>query len=125
MQMIYEKLKSADGIIFGTPVYFTNVSAQAKVIIDRTYSLLWVRALRDKVAVAIVVARQVGAGQVRNLLYGYFASQGMIIAGAGIGYGRKRGEVREGPGGSHTLSAIEEARAAGKNVVRMFEKLSR
>ena len=125
MQMIYQQLESADGIILGTPVYFGNVSAQAKAIMDRTYAFLWVRKLRDKVAAAIVVARRVGALQVRNLLFGHFAGHRMIIAGAGIGYGRKRGEVREGPGGSHNLSAVEEARAVGKNVVRMLKKLSR
>ena len=125
MQMIYQQLESADGIILGTPVYFANVSAQAKTIIDRTYAPLQARKLRGKVAAAIVVARRVGAGYALSSLYSYFTAQRMIIAGGGIGYGRKRGEVRTGPGGSPTLSALEEARAVGKNVVRMVGWLSK
>ena len=125
MQAIYQQLESVDGVIFGTPVYFINVSAQAKAVMDRTYALLRSRGLRGKVAAALVAARRVGAGQVLSLLYSFFTIHRMIIAGGGIGYGRKKGEVREGVGGSPTLSALEEARAVGKNVVRMVEQLSK
>jgi multimeric flavodoxin WrbA len=125
MQIIYQQLKSADGIIFGTPVYFINVSAQAKTIIDRTYAFLRTRELRGKVAAALVVARRVGAGQVLSILYSYFTIHRMLIAGGGIGYGRGKGEVKTGVGGSPTLSALEEARAVGRNVVSLVERLSK
>jgi len=125
MQIIYQQLELADGVIFGTPVYFVNVSAQAKAIMDRTYAFLRAGKLRGKVAAAIVVARRVGAAQVLSLLYAYFVGQRMIPAGGGIGYGREKGEVRQGVGGSPSLSAVEEARAVGRNVVRMVERLSR
>lgn len=125
MQAIYQQLESVDGVIFGTPVYFINVSAQAKAVMDRTYALLRSRGLRGKVAAALVAARRVGAGQVLSLLYSFFTIHRMVIAGGGIGYGRKKGEVREGVGGSPTLSALEEARAVGKSVVRMIEQLSK
>jgi len=125
MQMIYQQLKLADGIIFGTPVYFINVSAQAKTIIDRTYAFLRTRELRGKVAAALVVARRVGAGQVLSILYSYFTIHRMLIAGGGIGYGRGKGEVKTGVGGSPTLSALEEARAVGRNVVSLVERLSK
>jgi len=125
MQTIYQQLELADGVIFGTPVYFVNVSAQAKAIMDRTYAFLRAGKLRGKVAAAIVVARRVGAAQVLSLLYAYFVGQRMIPAGGGIGYGREKGEVRQGVGGSPSLSAVEEARAVGRNVVRMVERLSR
>lgn len=121
MQTIYEQLEGADGLIFGTPVYFTNVSAQAKAIIDRTYAFLGTGKLKGKVAAAIVAARRVGAGQVLSLLYTYFTLHRMIISGGGIGYGREKGEVRQGPGGAPFLSALEEARAVGRNMVRMVK----
>ena len=124
MQAIYQQLELADGVIFGTPVYFLNMSAQAKAVIDRTYALLGVRGLRGKVAAGLVVARRVGAGQVLSLLYSYFMVQRMVIAGGGIGYGREKGDVREGVGGAPTLSALQEARAIGKNVVWMLEHFS-
>ncbi len=124
MQTVYQQLELADGVIFGTPVYFLNVSAQAKAVMDRTYAFLRGGKLRGKVAAAIVAARRVGAGQVLGLLYPYFTVQRMVIAGGGIGYGREKGEVRQGVGGSPTLSAVEEARAVGRNVVRMVKQLS-
>lgn len=124
MQMIYQQLELADGVILGTPVYFLNVSAQAKAVMDRTYAILGTRGLRGKVAAALVAVRRVGAGQVLSLLYSYFNVHRMIIAGGGIGYGREKGEVRQGVGGSPTLSALEEARAVGRNVFRMVERLS-
>jgi multimeric flavodoxin WrbA len=39
MQELYDKLVDADGIIFGTPIYFWNMTAQAKAVMDRTISL--------------------------------------------------------------------------------------
>jgi multimeric flavodoxin WrbA len=125
MQVIYQQLEAADGIVFGTPVYFLNVTAQAKAIIDRTYAFLQTRKLRGKVAAAIVVARRVGAGQVLSILYSYFTIHRMLIAGGGIGYGRSKGEVKTGVGGSPTRSALEEARAVGRNVVWLVERLSK
>lgn len=38
MQAIYKKIEESDIIVLGTPIYFSDVSAQAKLIIDRLYS---------------------------------------------------------------------------------------
>lgn len=35
---IYEKIEEADGIILASPIYFCDVNAQAKLVIDRLYS---------------------------------------------------------------------------------------
>ncbi|MFC1942800.1 flavodoxin family protein [Chloroflexota bacterium] len=125
MKDLYRQLEEADGVIFGTPVYFMNVTAQAKAIMDRTHAILRDAKLRGKVAAPIVIARRVGAGQVLGLLYSFFTGHRMVISGGGIGYGREKGEVTEGVGGSHNLSALEEARAIGRNVVRMVERLAK
>ena len=124
MQDIYRSFEEADGIIFGTPSYFNNVSAQAKAVIDRTYVSLLHGKLRGKVAAAIVAARRIGGGQILSLLYSYFTVQGMMIAGGGIGYGHDKGDVREGPGGSPVFTAIEEAQAVGRRVVKTIRKIS-
>ena len=123
MQEIYARLESADGIIFGTPVYFINVTAQAKAVMDRTYGFLRTGKLKGKVGAAIVAARRVGAGQVLSLIYTFFSVHRMIPAGGGIGYGREKGEVKEGPGGSPGITALQEARSVGKNVVRLAKRL--
>jgi multimeric flavodoxin WrbA len=128
MQSIYPKLESADAIIFGTPVYFGGVSAQMKAIIDRTFKYLEdpkePRKLRGKVAAPIVTARRVGAGQTRTFLYGFFAGQGMVPVRGAIGYGRLKGEVKTGPGGGRDMTALEEARITGREVVEMLQRLS-
>jgi multimeric flavodoxin WrbA len=123
MQILYSKFNEIDGLIFGTPVYFLNVSAQAKAIIDRTYAIRG--KLKGKVAGLIVVTRRVGAGQVLSLLNSYFTFQRMIIAGAGIGYGLNKGDVRQGPGGAPESSALKEAAGVGKNVFNMIKRLNK
>ena len=123
MQELYSMLDSADGIIIGSPVYFGSVSAQTKAIMDRTFSLLKRRALKDKVAGALVVTRRVGAIQARSLIYSFCVAQGMVLAGGAIGYGREIGDVLTGVGGGINLSALEEARLLGAEVVRLTKRL--
>lgn len=127
MQLVYEALEKADGIILGTPVYFINVSAQAKAVIDRTYAFLATRKLRGKVAAALVATRRTGVGQVFSLLYSFFNVHRMVIAGGGAGYGMEKGAVREdkGSGLGPESTALGEARAVGRSVVRLAEQLAR
>ena len=125
MQSIYQQLEAADAIILGSPVYFGSVSAQAKAIMDRTFSLLMDRRLKGKVAAPILAARRVGAGQTRNLLYGFFMAHGMLPVRGAIGYGREKGEVKQGVGGSPGLSALEEAKNVGTDVVQMVRQFSK
>jgi multimeric flavodoxin WrbA len=123
MQELYEMLDRADAVIFGSPVYFGSVSAQTKAVMDRMFALLPQRALKDKVAGALVVTRRVGAIQARSLLYGFCIVQGMVVAGGAIGYGREPGDVLTGVGGGIDMSAIDEARLLGANVVQMTKRL--
>jgi len=123
MQPLYEKMEAADAIIFGTPVYFHNYTAQAKAIIDRTFCYLREHNLKGKVAAPVLALRRVGAGQTRVQLYGWFLSQGMVPVWGAIGYGREKGDVRTGDGGGIGITAIDEARATGKDVVEMVKKL--
>ncbi len=39
MQPLYQKVSDAQGVIFATPVYWFNMSAQMKLFIDRTYAV--------------------------------------------------------------------------------------
>ncbi len=124
MQDLFQKMEAADAILFGSPVYFHNVSAQVKTIMDRTFLFLHKMRLKGKVAAPILALRRVGAGQTRNLLYGYFIAQGMIPVRGAIGYGPGKGEVRDGVGGTRHLSAMEEARSTGIDIVEMIRQLS-
>jgi multimeric flavodoxin WrbA len=125
MQELYAMMERADGIIIGSPVYFGSVSAQTKAIMDRMFSLLRQRALKDKVAAALVVTRRVGAIQARSLIYAFCIAQGMIVAGGAIGYGREPGDVLTGVGGGIDMSAMEETRLMAGNLVQLAKKLGR
>jgi multimeric flavodoxin WrbA len=39
MQPLYQKIRDAKGVIFASPVYWFNVSAQMKLFIDRSYAI--------------------------------------------------------------------------------------
>lgn len=134
MQEVYTKLLEADGIIFGTPVYFWSVTAQAKTLIDRTYVLLHKRSLRNKVAGAIVVAGRTGAAHTFSTLQNFFNLQMMIPAGAAaftkeeevkrsnrmggtMLFGREKGEVKQ------DIRGMAEAKALGKLTVKTIQRL--
>jgi multimeric flavodoxin WrbA len=40
MTLLYQELRTADGIVLGTPVYFGQMSGQTKLFLDRWYALL-------------------------------------------------------------------------------------
>jgi len=125
MQDIYRILEEADGIILGSPVYFYNVSAQAKILIDRSYAFLWNRKLMGKVAGAVAATRRIGGGSVLSCFYTFFALQRMVTAGGTLGiegvevpYGEK-GAVKQ------DKQAMAEARALGRNVVKFIGRFAK
>lgn len=85
MQEIYTKLSEADGIIFGTPVYFWDVSAQAKALIDRTYALYENSELKNKAAGVVVTSQRSGAASAISTFSGFFTNQKMIMIGRADG----------------------------------------
>ncbi|MCX7911878.1 MAG: flavodoxin family protein [Dehalococcoidales bacterium] len=125
MQELYRKMEWADAIVFGSPVYFNYVTAQAKAIIDRTFCYLASRRLQGKVAAPVLALRRIGGGQTRVQLFGWFISQGMIPVRGAIGYGAQKGEVRTGVGGGINVTALEEARQTGKDIIAMLKRLSK
>ena len=122
MQDIHKSMLNADGIIFGTPVYFAMVSSQAKAVIDRTYSLLFTKKLKNKVGAPVVATHRIGGAQVLSQLEFWFTNQRMLLAGAVIGYGYEKGAVKTGVG-AWGPSALNEAGAVGRSVVRLIQRL--
>lgn len=62
MEQIYEALRRADAWVFGCPVYFWNVAAPLKRVIDRLYAFYteeggWHLALEGKRRGAVVVVQ--------------------------------------------------------------------
>lgn len=118
MQDIYTKLLEADGIIFGTPVFFWSVSAQAKALIDRTRVFREQRSLRNKPAGVVVVAQRVGGVGAISVFTSFFNVQRMMLVGSAAGYGgHEKGAVKE------DKQAMAEARALGRAMVRRIQSL--
>lgn len=84
MQKIYELLKRADGIIIASPVYFGNMSAQCKALIDRTLMLRRHKmALKDKVVGVLAVGRSRNGGQelvARSIQSAFLIHECLIIS---------------------------------------------
>jgi multimeric flavodoxin WrbA len=81
MQVLYEKMLEADGIIFGTPVYFYSMAAQAKAVIDRTIAFhSSERSLANKVGGVIAVAGSQGTTDALKDLYFYMVTRQILPA---------------------------------------------
>jgi multimeric flavodoxin WrbA len=66
MKDLGNRMVEADGIVFGTPIYFYNMTAQAKAIVDRTIALNHPdRSLANKVGSVVAVAGSTEAWQTR------------------------------------------------------------
>ena len=50
MQAVYEALEKSDRVVLAAPIYFYNVPAQAKAVIDRTQALWTRKYIRGKAA---------------------------------------------------------------------------
>lgn len=108
MQEIYKKMLESDAIIFGSPVYFWNVSAQAKTVIDRTYALSWKRKLRGKKGGVIIIAARAGTTKAFSVFNDFFNLQRMRMVGGAIGFAGEKGKIKDDE------KAISEAKRLGE-----------
>ncbi|MFH1954423.1 MAG: flavodoxin family protein, partial [Pseudomonadota bacterium] len=96
MQTLYDKLIEADGIIFGTPIYFYSMAAQAKTILDRTLALNQPeRSLANKVGGVVVVAGSIGLIDAIKDLYFFIALRQMLPANFVAAYATDKGDIRK------------------------------
>ncbi|HEX9897211.1 MAG TPA: flavodoxin family protein [Dehalococcoidales bacterium] len=111
MQELTEKMWQADGIIFGSPVYFWNVTAQAKAVIDRTYSFVYSpqRPLRNKAAGAVVALGRNGSSEAIATLNSFFTGHRMVIVGNAIGFGGEKGTVKNDERGMSSAAGLGRA----------------
>jgi multimeric flavodoxin WrbA len=116
MQPLYDKMLAADGIIFGTPVYFYNMTAQCKTIMDRSIALEHSKPnLRNKVGGIVVVGASQGNISALKDLGFYFVSRKMLYAGCISAYGMAEGDVKQLP------KCLEATRNLGRGMVKLVE----
>lgn len=82
MNSVIEKLYEADGIIIGSPVYFSNVTTEVKALIDRAgfVSMVNGNPLRRKVGAAVVAAGRVGSNVAYSAINYLFGMSEMVTA---------------------------------------------
>jgi multimeric flavodoxin WrbA len=115
-----EKMIEADGIILGSPVYFTDVTAEMKALIDRAgYVSMANRGMyTNKVGAVVVAVRRSGATHTLDTMSHFFLAGQMIMVGRSIGVGREKGEVEKDKEG------IQGVEALGKRMAWLLKKLS-
>jgi NAD(P)H dehydrogenase (quinone) len=133
-----EDLEAADGIIFGTPTRYGNMTAQMKALFDATVGLWAKGALEGKPAGVFTSSATTHGGQETTLLTMMvpILHLGMLIVGVpysvpGMLHAEARGGTPYGPstiaGGRNELSPTPEdlniARALGRRVAEVTRKL--
>ena len=117
MQTIYQKLVEADGIVFGTPVYFYSMTSQAKAIIDRSIALRRPGIqLANKVGGVIVVAGRLGIIDAIKDLYFYMAISHMVPADYVAATASEKGSIRQDE------RAMKAAWELGREIVQLAGK---
>ena len=81
---ILDKMKAAEGIVLGSPVYLSSVVPQLMALLDRaTFVALWNgRFFSGKVGGPITVARRAGHNMAFSQLLLWFFINGMVIPGS-------------------------------------------
>jgi multimeric flavodoxin WrbA len=108
-----KKMVEADGILLGSPTYFSDMTPEMKTLIDRAgyVTLANGSALKGKVGAAVSSARRGGSINTINSMSHFFTISQMIIPGSSywnMGYGAARGEVEQDVEGMQTMDNLGE-----------------
>jgi len=118
MFLFHKEMLEADGILLGSPVYFWTISAQAKIIIDRSLCLRYpFLKLANKVGASITVSGRHGCFNVFTLFTLFFAGNHMLPTDLFVdGLAEEKGAVKKDP------YAMRGAYELGKLIVSIAEK---
>ena len=123
---IFDKMKEADGIILGSPVYTANVSANMQAFLERASVVTDMNReaglFRHKVGAAVTAARRGGAVNALDAMNHFFLLQEMFVVGScywPLAYGQKSGDVQNDKEGMNTMSVL------GKNMACLLKTLDR
>ncbi|MCF7958454.1 MAG: flavodoxin family protein [Phycisphaerae bacterium] len=112
---IIAKILQADGILLGSPTYFTDVTAELKALIDRVgYVCYRNGALRHKVGAAVVAVRRGGAIHAFDTMNHFFQINQMFIVGSSywnMVYGLNPGDVETDEEGLANMNNLGESMA--------------
>ncbi len=110
-----QKMKGADGILLGSPVYFSGVAGTMKSFLDRAFFVSSVNGglLRHKVGAAIAAVRRSGGLPTVNTLNHYITYSEMIMPSSNywnVAHGFTPGEMEQDGEGKQIMEVL------GKNM---------
>jgi len=119
-----QKMREANAILLGSPVYIANITANMKALLER--ATLVCRAngnemFRRKLGAGVVAVRRAGAIQALSGLNNFFLLSQMIVVGStywNVGIGRNVGEVKNDHEGVQTMKAL------GSNMAWLLKKIT-
>jgi multimeric flavodoxin WrbA len=119
-----EKMLAADAIILASPVYFSDVTAQIKALIDRAgMTAIANKAMfRRKVGASVVVARRGGASHTFASLNNFFFISQMVVPGSSywnMGFGLEKGDVEKDEEAQDTM------RTLGQNMAWLLKQIEK
>jgi multimeric flavodoxin WrbA len=119
-----QKMIEADGIILGSPVYFSTVTPELKALMDRAFYVARANSdmFKRKVGAAVVAVRRAGGIPTFDAINHFFLISQMIVPGSSywnIGIGRKKGDVESDEEGMETMADL------GKNMAWLLKKTNR
>ena len=117
-----QKMVEADGIILGSPTYFSMMSPEMKALIDRTGFVARSNndLFKQKVGAAIVAVRRAGGIPTFDAINNFFLINQMIIPGSSywnVGIGLNKGDVEKDEEGLKTMEDL------GRNMVWLLKKI--
>jgi multimeric flavodoxin WrbA len=103
-----EKMIRADGIILGSPVYFTDVTAEMKALIDRAGFVSRANGgmYKNKVGAAVVAVRRAGAIHTLDTINHFLLGGQMIVPGCCFAFGGDKGGVEKDEEGMQLVKAL-------------------
>jgi multimeric flavodoxin WrbA len=113
-----DKMVEADGIILGSPVYFLDVTAEMKGLIDRAGLVNMANGglFQRKAGIAVAALRRAGGVCTLDTMHHFLLFSGMVVPGMPVlGIGREIGDVEKDEEG------IMRAHEAGKTMAWLIK----
>jgi multimeric flavodoxin WrbA len=123
VNLYIEKMAEADGIILGSPTYFSMMTSEMKALIDRAGFVSRSNGdlFKRKVGAAVVAVRRAGGIPTFDAINHFFLISQMIVPGSSywnVGIGLNKGDVEKDEEGLKTMDDL------GKNIAWLIKKLN-
>lgn len=107
------KMVEADGVILGSPTYFSNVTTEIKALIDRAGIVAIANdyMFKRKLGAAVVAVRRGGGTAAFDAINKLFFINQMIVPGSvywNLGIGFDKGDIKEDEEGIETMKVLGE-----------------